>query len=593
MESSDTNQKKRSHISNNEVDNEVQKLFKKNGKITVSDFHYLRQKYGDVELADKIQKTYIDKYHLISKKAKKFAKLIREKFPTDYPFHTLLEKARMAKTRYNLSENEFAEFQRIFEQELIDSKSPSVVVPFNNMTKILGSVVVTHETSYFTNLSSKDWDILQNILKLHASSKLLHSQVVLQSLQYKSYDKEAVSGVYDRKLGISPTDAIHPIIAALFLPRVEILETMFLHANIAGIIKARYKNESFYSRADYELFYALCNDPNDVVCDGHSIMADLYNRALVQKNLWNCVLNLRNGNYFNPSFNEFIVSIDMCRVNKYDTPDLIYGRYEGTILKRLFNCFSFRPTVISTAPVFTMTVNPYQQTVRPIVTKLPMINLRLPNEFSNERDPINLKDALEQDQMFIADRGLLIPRKSNIIYSRNVLFFYIDRRSNVIKMERIEPYSIDRFPIAVSGFDRLNDHSVEFETEFKYANDTYRLFSVVIAQVNHNLPEKKLIVGSSTLCMNHDSTLDQLPVARRSSILYDPFNVYRTYTDPVEPRGEPDRSISGQVISEIESLDQPSTVYGDSNFKTLAEKCGMIFMYVNDKVNAEFEMATN
>jgi hypothetical protein len=583
----DTNSTTEKHLNKGRsIENEVQELFKKNGKIKSDDFYRLRQKYGDSNVADKIQKMYLDKYHTLSKKAKKFAKLIREKFPPDYPFHTLLEKARIAKDRYSLTENEFAEFQRIFEQELVDSKSPEILVPFNNITKVLGSVYVEHQ-GFNSNLGSKDWEKLQEIVKLHASTKLLHSQVILQALQYEVYAHEAINGVYDRNLH-NPADAIHPVIAALFFPKIHFVDMFFLQANIAGIVTARYKNNSFSTRADYELFHALSTDPNDVVCDGYSIMTDLYNRAVVQKHLWNCVLNLRNGTYFHPSFNEFLSAIDTCRLNKYDNPDLVYGRNDGVIIKRLFNCFSFRPTVISTMPVFNVTVNPFQQTINPIVTKLPMINLRLPNIFSNNQDPVKLTDALEQNQMFIGEKGLFIPRKTNLLFSRDVLVFHVDRRSNVIKLADLQPFNIATLPTALSGFDQINSHIIDFDTSFTHGNNVYDLYSVVIANVN-NLGKSKYIIGSSTICMKHSEIGDQL-LNDDGCFHYDPYSVYRYSLDNKEGR----KTSITKPITEISSINTPSEL--GHNLRTLAEECGMIFIYATKNQGAfktEFNIDVN
>jgi hypothetical protein len=74
MDSSDVknNQKNRSGRGDDSVEDEVQKLFRKNnGKISSADFMKLRQKFNDSELVEKIQKAYLDKHSAISKKAKK------------------------------------------------------------------------------------------------------------------------------------------------------------------------------------------------------------------------------------------------------------------------------------------------------------------------------------------------------------------------------------------------------------------------------------------------------------------------------------------------------------------------------------------
>ena len=372
MDSSDVknNQRNRPDRNGGSVEDEVQKLFRKNnGKISSGDFMKLRQKYDDADLVDKIQQAYVDKHTAISKKAKKFAQLIREKYSNQqYPFHVLLEKARLFKVKHELTDDEFAEFQRIYEQELVGLKSPEVLIPATNMMKILGSINVDFQ-GFAMKLNDNDYKFLQELLKLYASSRPLHAQVLLQSMQYRDCDFEALTGTYKKELGHRPGDSIHPVIAAMFLPKIDVLENHFLYSNIAGIVKARYNGESLTNRPDYELFYSLTNDPNDVVCDNRSSIQDLLNRAQVQNQLWNCVLNLRNGQYYSAQFRDFVGSVDMCRLNKQDNPDLIYGRYDGTILKRLLAAFSFRPTIVSTTPVYNIVnINPYQQNVRPVVT---------------------------------------------------------------------------------------------------------------------------------------------------------------------------------------------------------------------------------
>ena len=86
------------------VDAEVQKLFRKsNGKMTSADFLALRKNYGDVNSVDAIQKAFMEKYSYVVKKAKKFARLVREKYSDGtYPYHILLQKAHKYKKKYSM-----------------------------------------------------------------------------------------------------------------------------------------------------------------------------------------------------------------------------------------------------------------------------------------------------------------------------------------------------------------------------------------------------------------------------------------------------------------------------------------------------------
>ena len=223
MESSD---KPRHRPNKNEesVDDEVQKLFRKNnGKVSSVEFMKLRNKYDDIELVDKIQKAYLEKQQAITKKAKKFAQLIREKYSNQqYPFHILLEKARLYKAKYDLTDDEFAEFQRIYEQELVGLNSPDVMTPATNMMKFLGSINVDFQ-GFNLKLNDNDYKYLQELLKLYSASRPLHAQVLLQSMQYRDCDFEALSGEYKRDLGQKPGDSIHPVIAAMFFAKIDVL----------------------------------------------------------------------------------------------------------------------------------------------------------------------------------------------------------------------------------------------------------------------------------------------------------------------------------------------------------------------------------
>ena len=559
------------------VDEEVKKLYRKNnGKFTSADIKNLRSKYDDVEVADKIEKAYYEKFTNIEKKAKKFAQLIREKYSSQQqPFHVLLEKARAFKSKYELDDDEFAAFQRIYEQELVGISSPEVYSASTNMTKVLGSVSVDFN-GFNTKLSDSDFKSLQELLKLHASTRPLHAQVVLQSMQYEDCAYEALTGQYKRELGHKAHEHVHPVIAAMFLPKVDLLESHFLQSNIASIVKSRYNGEPIATRPDYELFYALTTDPNDVVCDNRSPVLDLLNRANVQTQLWSCVLNLRNGQYYNASFRDFIGAVDMCKLNRQDTPDFVYGRYDGTVLRRILSTFSFRPTIVSTMPIYNIVnVNPYQQNIRPRVTAVPMVNLKVP---AISDGPLDLSEALSQQQ-FIIENGMMVPRDTNIIYSRGALFFFVDRRSDQFRsVPNMQPFDLTRMPTAVSGFERIHTRPVRFNPELTIRSDLYHLRSVVVAETSKI--KQGLVIGSSTLIMSHaDPAQDRYT---SQCYWYNPLGVIDSIVKP-DGRVEKDPPTGTIEYAPVEGSD-------GMNFVELAETKGIIFMYqlVNDTTSGEF-----
>lgn len=418
-------------------------------------------------------------------------------------------------------------------------------------------------------VSDADYKHLQEILKLHSVSRPLHAQVMLQSIQYTDCSYEAVSGKYKKELGQRPGEHVHPVVAALFFPKIQSVEDHFIYANMANIVKSRYQEEALTSRPDYELFYALVSDPNDVVCNNTSPVIDLLNRCNVQQQLWNSVLHLRNGQYYNTAFREFVSSIDVCRLNKYDNPDLIYGRHDGTVIKRLLSTFSYRPTVVATSSVHQMfSTNPYNQTIRPVVTTVPMINLRLPMNLTNN-SAVNLNDALSQYQYFL-EGASVVPKHTDLIYSRGVLIFYVDRRTHVMRVHGAAPFNLGALPQALAGFERLNDRKVTFDDVINIRGDRYDLRSVVLSEVNKSIPNQNIVIGSSTAVMIHAD-----PVGGRM------INEYFLYN----PAGVVDFQPAGGVGGAPQN-DPVTQIHGTAgigqighSFQEMATDRGCIFVY--------------
>jgi len=564
------------------VNDEVAKLLRKGEKITSQDFVRLRGMYKDEDLVNKIQSAYIEIQGNISKKAKKFAQLIREKYSeSQTPFHLLLEKAYKYKTKYGLSDDEFAEFQRIYEQELVGLKSTEVIQPATNLMKVLGGVTLDYR-GFAGKLNDNDYKYLQEVMKLHASSRALHAQVLLQSMQYADCDLEALTGVYDRNLH-RPGEHIHPVVAALFLPKFPVVENFFLFSNIAGIVKSRFNGEALESRPDYELFYALTTDPNDVVCDNKSTVLDLLNRAQLQTQLWNNVLHLRNGQYYNASFKDFVSSVDMCRLNKQDTPDFIYGRYDGVIIKRLLSAFSFRPTVVATTPLLMnpVALNPYAFNVKPQVTSVPMINMRLPPMLA-DKTPVALKSALEQSQYFL-EGGAIVPRNTSLIWSRGILVFYVDRRAtNISYNDHLNAFSMSQLPTPIAGFERLNKREVDFEEQINLGGEVYELRSVVYSDLNvQDGVETDLVIGSSTLI--------RIPVNLKRGVSSAQYLCYDPY-GPIHTRS--------LVAGGATKVDDPVTAIDlvasdiELSFSDLAKKRSTIFIYASEgDINVKKELS--
>jgi hypothetical protein len=575
----------------NIVENEVKKLFKENPhNISQTAMYKLRERYGDQELLDQIQDSFIERSREVRKRAKKFAKLITERYAgSNYPLHILLKKALKYKLKYKLSDAEFEEFRRVYELSLTGNEEPqhvNLTAPFTNLSRALGQGLVDVDDGM--KFEDKDFELLQKIVRLYNETKATHAHVVLQSMSYRDLAPEALNGEFKREKD-NPHCHIHPVVAALFLPKIQILENQLLLSNISYIIKQRYSKQPILTSTDYNLFYDLISDPTDVVCSNVSAVNDLSHRCDLQHHLWNNVLSLRNGRYYDCNYTNFMVSIDRCRRHVSDNPDLIYEGDEGTVLQRLMGAFSLRPTIVATSPLYTMMHNPIRtQSVIPKVTSIPMITLKLPSMYAYQQNQdytsnINLEMALNMSQWYVED-GVVVPRNQQIIYSRGVLVFFVPRRAHTLNIARlVQPQNavFNKLPRTIAGFDRLNDIKVDFDKQILLKNNqhTYSLKSVVVVDINIDVNKQngyKLITGCSTLLrrtLDDDGNL----TVDDTVFWYNPRAAALSYKNPKYAENNNEHPTFNS--NPVHILDEQNS-YGDyEDFYSKASTRGTIFVY--------------
>lgn len=526
----------------NVVDNEVKKLIKQNPhNISTSAMYKLRGKYNDQDLLDAIQDGFIERTREIRKKGRKFAKMVREKYSNTIPLHMLLKKAHKFKNKYKLSDAEFSEFRRVYEQTLIPEGNIrpteyNVTTPFTNMSRVLGQGLVDSDDGL--KFDEKDYDSIQQILRLYSECRQTHNQVILQSMEYTDMALQAMSGDYDKRRN-NPHCHVHPVIAAMFLPKIDIFEENMVYASIAYIVKQKYNKQSIMTSNDYELFYNMIRDPTDVVCSADSAVKDLLKRSKLQCELWRSISTLRNGRYYDCSVNELNTAIDTCRRNYEENPDLIYDSDEGSYLAKIFGAFSLRPTVISQTPLVNQQIIGFAGPVHggPMVPKVytqPYITIRLPpqtnlgNMQNYNFSQIDLQTYISNYPQFVMEDGQLIQKTNEVIYSNGVLVYYVPRRSNLMNIGKlINPLEFNRLPRVVHGFDRLNETAIVVPPSLAVgSSQEFTLKSAVVLDVqvdsnsSSNLSvQDKLIIGNHTILYDKDGVpFEYNP--RRSAINY-------------------------------------------------------------------------
>jgi hypothetical protein len=534
----------------------------------------LRAKFNnDEDMVQSVFDGYKEKQDYIKRKAQKFRTLMFTKYMNkNMTFDELLRKARKYKKKYDLSDSEFSLFLNLALTDKNRQFKNVLMAPNTAMSKVLGQDPTG--LSGKLNVKEKELDVLQAILKIYGESRPLHSQIVLQSLTYSDCAAEAITGqFYERSQ--NSFDHIHPIIAALFLPRIKYLDEHMLIANLGYIVKCKYEGAPIATQPDYELYWDLITDPNNTICDMSSPLMDLKNRCIVQNQLWNNVINLRQGKYYTTGNNDFMVAIDNCKHNFYDTPDLAYIKDEGTVFRRLMSVFSVRPTIVTTTPLYgVISQNPHIPAGANVqVTSIPMVTFRLPISASQSAVgsfSFHLDDAIHQAQQFVENK-MLVPKAQSIIYSRQVLFFYVARRFQALNVVTANaPYVFTRLPRTLSGFERLNTQTVNFNYQITLGNDVYDLRSVLF--VNRHA-SAGVITGSSAGIVIPADVQEGRP--DETFILYDPQTAGKklpngnTYNRPKPvtwlPKNTPLRAAGGRTVS---------------SFHERAATTGTIFMYV-------------
>ena len=452
MSNSNTSLNKSSN-KGDDIDKEVHSLMKTNvdkPRATYSILEELKSKYKDEEIVDSIMRKYNEKM----KRVKKLAEKIKERL------EEYIEKITDYKKKYNFDDSEAsAIINLIFLSKSNFSNPEAFDVNYNEMSKALGFIPASYNLNNKLHVKKDEYDQFQMIITIASATKELHDQVTLQSLIYKDCDQVAIQETFDKNK-INIFSFIHPVVAALFIPKFELLDQHMLLASISKLIAYKANGQELQTQPEYELYWDIATDPAETACVNKTKpFTDLVNRCNVQTKLWEAVLNLRQGKYYTNDLSSFIMAIDNCRTSVFDAADLAYVKDEGTIMRKLLSAFSIRPTIVMTMPVYGIT--PLTSHISSVstshITTLPMITMRIPMSVSQKADPIDLEEALHQDQLYIHHRQLTV-KQQQILYSRELLIFYVHRRYQSFNTARLtNPYTISYLPITMNQFERLQD----------------------------------------------------------------------------------------------------------------------------------------
>ena len=557
-------------LHNEAVIKEVQQLLKE-GKTSQEVLNYARTKYSDDTMVDAIMEYFTDRRNKQVKVASVFIDAFERKYKNNFYSMSLskfMKRALKYKKRYNLSDDEFDEIRRMFEMKVFNSNpniaAHNIIYPNTNVSRALGYPVI-ETTDPIKPTSSDDYTYLQDLLRMYNMFRSVHSYVVIQTMLYTDLSPEAMNGKFEVNRH-NVNSFVHPVLAALFLPKFQQIEERMLYANIAGIVNTRYNKERIITKPDYELFYSMVVDPADTVCDNISPLRDLKNRAEVQFQLWNNIYNLRNGKYYEATAIDFIANIDKCKISNVDNPDILYLSDEGVILRRLFAVFSFRPIVVQTLPVFGVILNnPLNLPVNTnVITSIPYITYKLPS-VAVAGQQYALSDANNQMQFYM-ENGSFVPKATQIIDARGPIIFYVPRRVVALPIRvtnpQLTPFGFTELSNSTRHYHNINGIAVNYENTLSITkhivntNVTYYLRSAVALE-KYN--DTNIILGHMTYLFNY---------ARDNNL-----NIIQG-TDPTEINVYIPRR-----ANLIASKGFPILATSDVEAKTVISTCGTIYIY--------------
>jgi hypothetical protein len=505
MSNPNTSFNKPSDRSGDDIEREVASILKRNkNKSSYQIMEELKTKYKDDEIIDSIMKKYNEKM----KRVKKLAEKIRERLHAKHPNLSqkeYIEKVTQYKKKYDFDDSEMNLILKLL--FLDDGSSPSQELYETNITemsKALGFQPASWHMSGRLRVSKDELEYVNLIKQEAAVTRDLHHNVTIQSVIYDECASTLYNHSYDSSK-INMFSFVHPVIAALFIPKFEVLDQHMLLASIAQIVDLKHEGHELRTLPEYELYWDICTDPSETACVNKTKpFTDLLARVQVQKKLWESVLNLRQGKFYLNDLSSFILAIDQCRASVFDAADLAYVKDEGTILRKLFAAFSFRPTIVQTVPYYgiTQTYSNISQLGSIQITTLPMITFRIPmginRSIAGNKDLI-LDEALNQQQFYIHHRQITVKQQS-ILYSREILVFYVHRRFQTINYMRLtKPWEVAALPVTMSQFERLQTTGIDFKPTFHTSTQTFNIKSGVAVETRADGHGGQIIVSCSAL----------------------------------------------------------------------------------------------
>jgi len=544
------------------VRNEVDRLIRE-GKYQLSPAEAvkLKEKFKDGAMFELVME-HLNEAHIkilnVAKKYYKYAQtqLLGGNKSIDY----VLKQAVPFAKKVPLTDAEIDAFRRLVE-EMIEGKIPAESSTYRHISSVgslFGVSSVEQVESMKDNLSSGDFAKIQDIVRLESANKALYQQVVLQSVQYQDCDLIAVSGKFDPERH-NPFSHVHPLVAALYIPKFDCLERTTIHAHLAGIVKARYNREPIINQVDKELFENIIYTNRREVCSMNPA-EDLHKRVQLQHALWASVRELRSGRYYAVN-SDFVTALDQCHLT-YVSPINTVVNDEGAALRRIFGSFGLNTiqfTLKANAQYVAANVNMGTSLFVPSTreedrTSLDsMITLDMSDWRSKDGAAYDLNQILKQKNYYLDENDRYVQVDTEVTAVYKLLSIYVPRRkTSVVQRQNVGSNSIastfinfTQLPLTISGLSELNRYPVTAPAAIRVgSSQVLRKRSALVVEVipyqspsdQNNVVE--LVTSTSALIYKKDEA---------GIYYYNPTGVVSTIKGPgVGPNGAVVQNVIGR-----------------------------------------------
>lgn len=552
-------------------------------------------------LSDKEIDVIVDKIKDTRESIRKVVRKFLGKIQTSYghlDIPELIKKGMKHAEKYGLTKPQRDVFiNHVMKGDLYSEFSYQRESKYSPMAKFLGFDYIHGQ---MINIAPKDHSKLNELHALYDQTKHVHADVKTNIANYRDCAPEAITGSYDRtKHNVSVS--IHPVLAMIFLPKVEYIERRFLTTNVARMVLSRaqayLKNFAFHLQtnivpgeldAEFELAHDIAYDPNALeYFKDDSPMDNIIKRYRCQVEVYLSVLNLRQGRYYSTGYAEndgiagFLRVINSYEWTFFDSPELFQVQDEGTVLRKLLAVYSCRPTftqLSSFSNRYGLGHTTITNLSKTTFVNIPIVNIKLPIDLiGNQTHAISLARALTQTDYFI-EHKVVVPKNKSVIYSNQVAFFYANRRYPSVNFNSANmTLRYLSMPVSFINQTTINKTILQFENRFRIGRDWFDLRSVILLQ-RPPINGVDIATGCSAAIAVDPNSPNNLFQGNNGPIYihYNPSIASIQYLDGNQPQGQ-SQFISNTPISFIDEVTTDPSRIG---FRAEAQERGTIFFYV-------------